>query len=144
MPPRYFGFIQFVMLLLILLCPFDILLRKTRMWLLRKTGRVITAPFWQVRFIDFYLGDQFTSMVVVLYDLEFALCYIFSDVWTGNNVCLTQAPIARLTIAGLPGLWRLLQCFRRFYDSRDVTNLINAGREMRDFFVVVCFCLHTF
>ena len=137
MPVRFFGFIQFVSCLLVLLCPFNIFMRRTRWWLLCKSARVVAAPFFQVRFIDFFLADQFTSLVLVLYDVFFACCYCVSDVWTGQSVCATIIPTARLCLAGLPNLWRFLQCLRRYRDSRDVVNLANAGKYSSGLVVVL-------
>src|SRR5262249_26078085 len=137
MPVRFFAFIQFCLLLAVLLCPFNILHLRTRMWILRKAGRVICAPLYPVRFVDFYLGDQFTSLVMALYDLEFSVCFVLSDVWASDRVFLRQGPIARLALAGLPGLWRLLQCLRRYRDSRDVSNLANAGKYGSGLLVVL-------
>ncbi len=70
------------------------------------------------------------SMVMVFYDLEFSICFFFYGVWTDSDVCLAQAPYARLVLAGMPGLWRLLQCLRRYRDSRDYNNLLNAGASV--------------
>ncbi len=126
LPVRYFAFILFVGLFAVLVCPFNILLRNTRWWLLCKTARVICAPFFSVRFIDFFLADQFTSMVLVLNDVAFGVCYCLADVWTDENRCISAAPTMRLCLAGLPGLWRLLQCLRRFRDTKDWVNVWNA------------------
>jgi hypothetical protein len=67
--------------------------RNTRWWILCKSARIICAPFFQVRFdvvlvfkcfsakitkkrfVDFFLADQFTSMVMALYDIVFGVCY---------------------------------------------------------------------
>ncbi len=137
MPPRYFGFIQVTLSLGLLLFPFNYFYRNTRIWLLKQLGRIVCAPFFPVRFTDFFLADQLTSLVIALYDLEFSLCFVFSDVWTGGNACLVQATIARFIIAGLPGLWRFLQCLRRYRDSKDMLNLVNAGKYGSGLVVVI-------
>ena len=37
--------------------------------------RVVTAPFHRVEFADFWLADQLNSLVVVLMDLEYMVCF---------------------------------------------------------------------
>jgi hypothetical protein len=54
-------------------------------WLIRTLVRIICSPFLKVVFRDFYLADQLTSISIVLYDLEFTLCFFFSDAWTGGS-----------------------------------------------------------
>ena len=83
------------------------------------------------------MADQFTSMVVVLYDMFFGCCFVLSDLWTEGNACMDIIPITRLCLAGLPGLWRFLQCLRRYRDSKDTGNLWNAGKYSSGLFVVL-------
>jgi hypothetical protein len=137
--PRWIGFIQFVLLLVVLCFPFNLLLRSSRGWVLGKMLRVACAPFLQVHFADFYVGDQLCSCLVALYDVEFSFCFIFYDVWTGGSVCLATAPTARLCLAGIPSLFRFLQCLRRWRDSkfRDPIQAANAGKYASVFAVVI-------
>jgi hypothetical protein len=137
LPVRYFAFILFVSYLGILLCPFNVFLRNTRWWILCKSARIVCAPFFPVRFVDFFLADQFTSMVMVLYDLVFGFCYCLVDVWTDTGMCVAAAPTMRLCLAGLPGLWRLLQCLRRFRDTGDWVNISNAFKYSSGLMVVL-------
>jgi hypothetical protein len=67
----------------------------------------------------------------------FGVCYCFVDVWSDTRLCLDAAPTMRLCLAGLPGLWRLLQCLRRFRDSRDWVNIINAFKYGSGLMVVL-------
>lgn len=43
----------------------------------------------QVEFRDFFLADQLASIVIVLYDLEYTLCFFFSDAWSHSGGILT-------------------------------------------------------
>uniref|UniRef100_A0A3Q2GN27 Xenotropic and polytropic retrovirus receptor 1b n=1 Tax=Cyprinodon variegatus TaxID=28743 RepID=A0A3Q2GN27_CYPVA len=59
---------------------------KSRFWLLKLLFRVVTAPFHHVGFADFWLADQLNSLVVVLMDLEYMVCfYSFEMDWTEPN-----------------------------------------------------------
>ena len=53
-------------------------LQQGRWWLLRVLGRIICAPFFFVRFEDFWLGDQSTSMTTAVLDLYYMFCYLAS------------------------------------------------------------------
>lgn len=48
--------------------------------------RVFTAPFHRVEFADFWLADQLNSLVFVLMDLEYLICfYIFELQWSNRD-----------------------------------------------------------
>lgn len=53
--------------------------------------RVFTAPFHRVEFADFWLADQLNSLVVVLMDLEYLICfYIFELQWSNSKGLLPK------------------------------------------------------
>ncbi len=53
--------------------------------------RVFTAPFHRVEFADFWLADQLNSLVVVLMDLEYLICfYIFELQWNNSKGLLPR------------------------------------------------------
>uniref|UniRef100_A0A8D3B496 Xenotropic and polytropic retrovirus receptor 1 n=1 Tax=Scophthalmus maximus TaxID=52904 RepID=A0A8D3B496_SCOMX len=59
---------------------------KSRFWLLKLLFRVVTAPFHRVGFADFWLADQLNSLVVVLMDLEYMICfYSFELDWKKHD-----------------------------------------------------------
>lgn len=47
--------------------------------------RVFTAPFHRVEFADFWLADQLNSLVVVLMDLEYLICFYIFELQWGNS-----------------------------------------------------------
>lgn len=54
--------------------------------------RVFTAPFHRVEFADFWLADQLNSLVVVLMDLEYLICfYIFELQWSNSKGLLHES-----------------------------------------------------
>ncbi|KAM9322911.1 xenotropic and polytropic retrovirus receptor 1 homolog isoform 4-T4 [Pholidichthys leucotaenia] len=85
-PLALYGF-----LLLFLINPFKTCYYKSRVWLLKLLFRVVTAPFHHVGFADFWLADQLNSLVVVLMDLEYMICfYSFELEWTNDNGLVTE------------------------------------------------------
>lgn len=53
--------------------------------------RVFTAPFHRVEFADFWLADQLNSLVFVLMDLEYLICfYIFELQWSNSKGLLPK------------------------------------------------------
>lgn len=53
--------------------------------------RVFTAPFHRVEFADFWLADQLNSLVVVLMDLEYLICfYVFELQWSNSKGLLPK------------------------------------------------------
>ena len=83
---------------------------------------------------------QFTSLSILFVDLHYILCYVTSadmllNSSTGETRCSEQNDTLKPYIAALPSLWRLMQCFRRWFDSvdmetgkRDPTQLYNAAK----------------
>ena len=88
------------------------------------------------------LGDQFNSLAPVLKDFHYFVCFyaINGKTILGNqrkhiiedlddDMCLQGSYkwIPYLLIS-LPAYWRLVQCLRRFRDTRSWLNLVNAGK----------------
>lgn len=52
---------------------------------------MFTAPFHKVGFADFWLADQLNSLVVILMDLEYMICfYSFEVQWTDSDGLLAN------------------------------------------------------
>nr|XP_061790583.1 solute carrier family 53 member 1-like isoform X2 [Nerophis lumbriciformis] len=85
LPMQINPLVLYGFMLLFLINPFKTCYYKSRFWLLKLLFRVFTAPFHRVEFADFWLADQLNSLVVVLMDLEYLICfYIFELKW-GNS-----------------------------------------------------------
>ncbi|XP_043989315.1 xenotropic and polytropic retrovirus receptor 1 homolog isoform X1 [Gambusia affinis] len=114
--------------------------------------RVVTAPFHHVGFADFWLADQLNSLVVVLMDLEYMICFYSLELeWTKENglysdtesVCNTYSYGVRAVIKCLPAWFRFAQCLRRYRDTkRAFPHLVNAGKYSTSFFVVTFSALY--
>ncbi|KAM9283681.1 solute carrier family 53 member 1 isoform 2-T2 [Morus bassanus] len=84
-PMQVNPLILYGFMLLFLINPTKTLYYKSRFWLLKLLFRVFTAPFHKVGFADFWLADQLNSLVVILMDLEYMICfYSFEVQWEDN------------------------------------------------------------
>lgn len=143
-------------MLLFLINPFKTCYYKSRFWLLKLLFRVFTAPFHRVEFADFWLADQLNSLVFVLMDLEYLICfYIFELQWSNSNgllpkfknpneyICHSYSYGLRAIIQCLPAWLRFIQCLRRYRDTkRAFPHLVNAGKYSTTFFVVTFAALY--
>ena len=120
--------------------PLNILLQRARFCFIRVCVRILLAPFTSVRFGDFFLADQLNSTVGIMLDMQYLLCYTFTGPWSGRpneTICTSSGNGIRPIISCLPAAWRLLQCFRCYYDTGKVSHLLNAGKYFTTFPVIV-------
>ncbi|PPR83205.1 hypothetical protein GOBAR_AA37504 [Gossypium barbadense] len=74
--------------LVILIFPFNILYRSSRLFFLTILFHCICAPLYKVKFQDFFLADQLTSQVQALRSLRFYICYYgWGDYKHRQNIC---------------------------------------------------------
>lgn len=66
--------VMYILYFVWLILPFNILYRSARFWVIEVLIRVTLAPFVAVKFKDFWLGDQLTSLTDFLFGLQFTLC----------------------------------------------------------------------
>jgi len=131
--PFNIPFIFICTLIVILFNPFNMIYRSCRAWILRTTWRIICAPFYDVKFADFWLADQLVSLSQVLKDFEFSSCFFlkkFSDgvaTVTDTSSCMSPVCLPYLLAGALPSWWRAAQCIRRYCDTGDaLPHLANA------------------
>jgi len=86
MPPLLNPMILNGIMLIYLFNPTKTFHYSARSWLICCIGRVITAPFYRVRFSDFWLADQLNSLVPVLLDMEYTSCFYFTSTDLYGNV----------------------------------------------------------
>ena len=146
-PERVLPLFLWIITAVVLLNPFKWLIRKGRWGVVKVTVRILLAPLYRVRFGDFWFADQLNSIVVILLDLEFMLCF-YSYVWPldkneDGKVCNKNTYIVRPVISCLPAFWRLMQCLRCYYDTKRYPHLINAGKYFTTFPVVILFAIYT-
>jgi len=112
---------------------------RTNFWMLRTCSRILIAPFAEILYRDFFIADQLVSLSIVLSDMGFSICFLTHDAWGPgtNNYCSENVnPWLKPLLAALPSYFRLIQCLRRYYDTKDPSNFINAGKYSCNFFVV--------
>ncbi|KAN0040073.1 hypothetical protein ACTA71_011958 [Dictyostelium dimigraforme] len=126
--PILFPFLLIVIVLFIVFCPFNIIFRPSRYWLIHTFARIFSAPFLPVKFKDFFFGDQFTSLSIVLSDLEYVICFFVSDLWTDGDVCWRINPYIKPCLVCVPPLLRALQSLRRFKDTKQNIHMMNFGK----------------
>ncbi|CCL99566.1 uncharacterized protein FIBRA_01584 [Fibroporia radiculosa] len=126
--PSNWALIWLAWAMAVWLNPLPILWRSSRYWLIRNIARQLTSGVRRVEFQDFFMGDQFCSVVFTLGDLFFVGCAY--DRHLGNwRICTTgQYWAPAFAFAAIPLFARFVQSIRRWVDSRLNTHLINAGK----------------
>ena len=145
-PIKIIALAMWLILLAFLLNPFKYFQRKARYKFIFIIVHILLAPFVFVFFTDFYLADQFNSTVAIFLDMHYSMCYIFTDSWFGNadtKICTSSGNGIRPVISFLPAMWRMLQCFRCFYDTLSVSHLVNAGKYFTTFPVIFFAALYS-
>ncbi|KAG5237256.1 phosphate transporter PHO1 [Salix suchowensis] len=132
-----------ILLLAILLWPFNMFYRSSRFFLLTCIFHCIAAPLYKVTLPDFFLADQFTSQVQSLRSLEFYICYYgWGDYKHRRNNC-KESPVFitfSFIVAVIPYWCRLLQCLRRLFEEKDPMQGYNG---LKYFLTIVAVCLRT-
>ncbi|VDB96026.1 unnamed protein product [Peniophora sp. CBMAI 1063] len=130
MPPQAWPVAWLLLSLVILVNPLPILERSSRFWLIRNVARLATSGAHHVRFTDFWLGDQFTSLIFPLSNLYFVGCS-YAVGFENDPMAACSRPRAwgvPFLIGTLPLVARFVQSVRRWVDSRQLTHLMNAGK----------------
>lgn len=114
-------------------CPFNIISRSSRFFLLKSLLRCICAPLYKVTLPDDFLADQLTSQVQAIRCFEYYICY-----YTWRR--LSESPknchsrdiytVFYFILAVIPFWLRFLQCVRRLFDERDSSHACNAFRYL--------------
>lgn len=119
--------------------PCDVLLRKARINFFLVVIHILLAPLVFVYFSDFFLADQFNSDVALFLDVQYLMCYFVSNPMADVDAskCTSSSNWVRPIISFLPALWRLLQCLRCYYDTRNTKHLVNAVKYFTTFPVIV-------
>ncbi|XP_017033779.1 xenotropic and polytropic retrovirus receptor 1 homolog [Drosophila kikkawai] len=137
--PYMIPLVEVAVVAVIVLNPIHILFYSARIWLLRVTGRMLLAPFFFVQFADFWLADQWCSVVTCFVDhyrlVRFYVRYLLG--WP--SAFDFGADYAVAIIRCLPPWIRLWQSLRRYRDSssRSADYLINAFKYTLSIIVVI-------
>ncbi|KAL5722925.1 hypothetical protein ACHQM5_006383 [Ranunculus cassubicifolius] len=121
--------ILLIFVLLIIFCPFNILYRAARFYILTCLFHCIFAPLYKVTLPDFFLADQLTSQVQAIRSIEFYICYYgWGDFARRQHKCNTLYVLkfVQYITASIPYWWRFLQCLRRLFEEKDPMQGYNA------------------
>ncbi|KAF2492259.1 EXS-domain-containing protein [Lophium mytilinum] len=90
--------------------------------------RLALAGLYPVEFRDFFLGDMFCSLTYSMGNIELFFC-LYANGWNNPGQCNSTHSRLLGFFAALPGVWRALQCIRRYYDTRNIfPHLVNCGK----------------
>lgn len=74
------------------------------------------------------MGDMFCSLTYVMGNIEVFFC-LYARHWEGTDVCKSSHSRLLGFLSCLPGIWRALQCIRRYHDTRNMfPHLVNCGK----------------
>ncbi|KAF5356935.1 hypothetical protein D9756_006619 [Leucocoprinus leucothites] len=90
----------------ILFDPLPLLFRSSRSWFLRIVGRLFMSGTRRVEFADFWMGDQFCSLVFTLSNLYMFVCVYANGYQEDWNACASRSSAwpAAFVLASLPSL----------------------------------------
>uniref|UniRef100_A0A7N0TA21 Uncharacterized protein n=1 Tax=Kalanchoe fedtschenkoi TaxID=63787 RepID=A0A7N0TA21_KALFE len=120
-----------VVVALVMFCPFNVIYRSSRFFLITCAFRCVMAPLYKVTLPDFFLADQLTSQVQAFRSLQFYVCYYgWGDFTRREHKCeLSQSKVFEVfffAVAVIPYWFRFLQCLRRLFEEKSGTEGLNA------------------
>ncbi|KAI8964913.1 EXS-domain-containing protein [Daldinia sp. FL1419] len=124
----YYPVILIAITLAILILPAPVLWHRSRQWFIYSHYRLFFAGLYPVEFRDFFLGDMYCSLTYATSNVELFFC-LYAHHW--NNPVQCNSNNSRLLgfFSALPPVWRLLQCIRRYHDTKNVfPHLVNGGK----------------
>ncbi|XP_022005375.1 phosphate transporter PHO1 homolog 9 isoform X2 [Helianthus annuus] len=130
----------FSVLLLIMICPLNIMYRASRFFLIVNLWHCVCAPLYKVTFPDFFLGDQLTSQVQLLRTVKFYICYYgWGDFKRRSNTCNQSSlyEFLNIFIPIIPYWFRLLQCMRQAFEQKDYGPAMNGLKYLSTIVAVV-------
>lgn len=108
--------------------------------------RLLLAGLYPVEFRDFFLGDMYCSetyamgvgfapsgtrndkRLIAAQNVELFFC-LYAQGWKNPGQCNSTHSRLLGFFSTLPGIWRGLQCLRRYYDTRNAfPHLVNCGK----------------
>ncbi|XP_027774631.1 phosphate transporter PHO1 homolog 10-like isoform X2 [Solanum pennellii] len=116
-------------LVLICLCPFNIIYRSSRFFLIRSLFRSMCAPLYKVNMIDFFLSDQLTSQTQAIRSFVYYICYYsWGKSSAGRKMChVSDVYIVFYYISAAIPYWiRFFQCIRRLMEEKEMKHGFNG------------------
>ncbi|KFY98062.1 hypothetical protein V498_01703 [Pseudogymnoascus sp. VKM F-4517 (FW-2822)] len=124
----YYPVILLFVTLVFIFLPAPILFNQSRRWFAYAHWRLLLAGLYPVEFRDFFLGDMYCSLTYVTANIELFFC-LYANHWVDPPQCNSGHSRLLGFFTALPGIWRALQCLRRYYDTRSAfPHLANFGK----------------
>ncbi|KAL1635854.1 Xenotropic and polytropic retrovirus receptor 1 [Neofusicoccum ribis] len=124
----YWPVVLIGLTLIVLFFPAPVLYHRSRRWFAYSNWRLVLAGLYPVEFRDFFLGDMFCSQTYAMGNIELFFC-LYANEWDSPSSCNSSHSRLLGFFTTLPGIWRALQCLRRYYDTRNVfPHLVNCGK----------------
>lgn len=112
----------------VLFFPGPVLYPRSREWWAYSNFRLVFAGLYPVEFRDFFLGDMYCSQTYSMGNIELFFC-LYAHNWANPGQCNSNHSRLLGFFSTLPGIWRALQCLRRYYDTRNAfPHLVNCGK----------------
>ncbi|CAA0828673.1 Phosphate transporter PHO1 homolog 10 [Striga hermonthica] len=124
----------------IIFCPFNIIYRSSRMFLVMCTFRLICAPLYKVKLPDFFLADQFTSQIQALRSFEYYICFYGNGKLSKKLIRCDNLDLYNVfyfIVAVIPYWFRFLQCVRRLFEEKDSYHAYNGLKYLWTIIAVV-------
>ncbi|KAK9474113.1 EXS family protein [Dipodascopsis tothii] len=126
LPAKWYPLGFVVGALAVIFLPLPLVYHRSREWLLVALWRLLLSGLYPVEFRDFVLGDIFCSLAYSVSNIELFFCLYAHD-WSPTARCGSSTSRLMGFFNALPPIWRLLQCLRRFADTRSwFPHLANA------------------
>ncbi|KAI3989029.1 hypothetical protein MKX01_033065 [Papaver californicum] len=118
-----------IFVVLIIVCPFNIVYRSNRYFLLVCLFHCVCAPFYKVLLPDFFLADQLTSQVEALRSIEYYICYYGGGGFISRDSSCKNSDLFKIfnfIVASIPYSFRVFQCLRRLFEEKNLMEGFNA------------------
>ncbi|KND02878.1 uncharacterized protein SPPG_01959 [Spizellomyces punctatus DAOM BR117] len=126
-PLNWYPVMLLLLIIVILINPFNFFHRSSRKWFIRTLGRITFSGLFEVQFRDFFITDLLSSMTYMFVSMQILVCTTFHQFDRLADHCEFSHSWVVPFITAIPATWRLLQCLRRYYDNRLVhPHLTNA------------------
>ncbi|GAM22726.1 hypothetical protein SAMD00019534_059010, partial [Acytostelium subglobosum LB1] len=126
--------------LLVTINPFPIMAHKTRFWVLTRISRVVRAPFVQVTFSDFFMSVQLLTLSEFFFNIQSMICvFNHAELYQDElSFCNETINLAFPLLNGLPYYFRVMQCVRRYYETRQFfPHMTSAIRSIISIIILV-------
>ncbi|EKD19509.1 EXS family protein [Drepanopeziza brunnea f. sp. 'multigermtubi' MB_m1] len=124
----YYPVVLIFVTAVVILFPGPYIFHRSRKWFVYSHWRLLLAGLYPVEFRDFFLGDMYCSLTYFMSNIELFFC-LYAHYWDNPAQCNSTHSRLLGFFSTLPGIWRALQCLRRYRDTRNVfPHLVNGGK----------------